>query len=133
VDVVVADRIHAHANTKIVTVQEIPQGWYGLDIGPASSKLFELALQGAKTIVWNGPMGVYEIDAFSRGTSSLAHTVAGCYATTIIGGGDTADAVNRAGEADNMTFISTGGGASLQLLEGKSLPGIEGLTEKKVL
>ncbi|PIX85195.1 MAG: phosphoglycerate kinase, partial [Nitrospirae bacterium CG_4_10_14_3_um_filter_53_41] len=91
------------------------------------------ALQGAKTIVWNGPMGVYEIDAFSRGTSSLAHTVAGCYATTIIGGGDTADAVNRAGEADNMTFISTGGGASLQLLEGKSLPGIEGLTEKKVL
>ncbi len=131
VDVVAADRIDAHANTKIVTVQEIPKGWYGLDIGPASSKLFELALQGAKTIVWNGPMGVYELDAFSRGTTSLAHAVAGCYATTIIGGGDTADAVNRAGEADNMTFISTGGGASLKLLEGKSLPGIDGLTDKK--
>lgn len=130
VDVVVADRIDARANTKIVTVQEIPKDWYGLDIGPASSKLFEMALQDVKTIVWNGPMGVYEIDAFSRGTTSLAHSVAGCYATTIIGGGDTADAVNRAGEADNMTFISTGGGASLKLLEGKSLPGIEGLTKK---
>ncbi len=130
VDVVVADRIDAGANTKIVTVQEIPEGWFGLDIGPASSKLFELALQGAKTIVWNGPMGMYELDPFSRGTTALAHTVAGCYATTIIGGGDTADAVNRAGEADNMTFISTGGGASLKLLEGKNLPGIEGLTDK---
>ncbi len=131
VDVVVADRVDARANTKIVTVQEIPKGWYGLDIGPATSKLFDLALQGAKTIVWNGPMGVYELDAFSRGTTSLTHSVARCYATTIIGGGDTADAVNRAGEADNMTFISTGGGASLKLLEGKSLPGIEGLTDKK--
>lgn len=132
VDVVVADRMDGKANTKIVTVQEIPEGWYGLDIGPASCKVFELALQGVKTIVWNGPMGVYEIDAFSRGTTALAHAVAGCYATTIIGGGDTADAVNRAGEADNMTFISTGGGASLRLLEGATLPGIEGLTEKKM-
>jgi phosphoglycerate kinase len=131
VDVVAADRVDAQANTKIVTVQEMPKGWHGLDIGPASSKLFELALQGAKTIVWNGPMGVYEFDAFSRGTTSLTHAVARCYATTIICGGDTADAVNRAGEADNMTFISTGGGASLKLLEGKSLPGIEGLTDKK--
>jgi phosphoglycerate kinase len=131
VDVVVADRIDAQANSRIVTVQEIPRDWYGLDIGPASSKLFELALQGAKTIVWNGPMGIYEIEAFSRGTAALAHAVAGCYATTVIGGGDTADAVNRAGEADNMTFISTGGGASLRLLEGKRLPGILGLTDKK--
>lgn len=131
VDVVVADRIDAQANSRIVTVQEIPRDGYGLDIGPASSKLFELALQGAKTIVWNGPMGIYEIEAFSRGTAALAHAVAGCYATTVIGGGDTADAVNRAGEADNMTFISTGGGASLRLLEGKRLPGILGLTDKK--
>ncbi len=130
VDTVVADRVDAHANTKIVTVQEIPGEWYGLDIGPATSKLFDLALRGAKTIVWNGPMGMYEIDAFSRGTMALAHIVAGCYATTIIGGGDTADAVNRAGEADSMTFISTGGGASLKLLEGAALPGIEGLSEK---
>jgi len=132
VDVVVADRVDAKANTLIVTTQEIPAGWYGLDIGPATSRLFQLALEGAKTIVWNGPMGMYEIDAFSRGTTAMARSVAACYATTVVGGGDTADAVNRAGEADNMTFISTGGGASLKLLEGKNLPGIEGLTDKKI-
>jgi phosphoglycerate kinase len=131
VDVVVADKVDAKANSLIVTTQEIPAGWYGLDIGPATSKLFQLSLAGAKTIVWNGPMGMYEIDAFSRGTTAMARAVAGCYATTIIGGGDTADAINRAGEADNMTFISTGGGASLKLLEGKNLPGIDGLTDKR--
>ncbi len=130
VDVVIADRIDPKANTKIVTVQEIPSDWYGLDIGPATCRYFSLALQGVKTVVWNGPMGMYELDPFSRGTTYIARTVADCFATTIIGGGDTADAVNRAGEADNMTFISTGGGASLKLLEGKNLPGIEGLTDR---
>jgi len=129
IDVVVADRIDAKANTKTVTFQEIPSDWYGLDIGPATCRYFSLALQGVKTVVWNGPMGMYELDPFSRGTTYIARSVADCFATTIIGGGDTADAVNRAGEADNMTFISTGGGASLRLLEGKNLPGIEGLSD----
>ncbi len=130
IDVIVADRIDAKANTKTVTFQEIPTDWYGLDIGPATCRYFSLALQGVKTVVWNGPMGMYELDPFSRGTTYIARSVADCFATTIIGGGDTADAVNRAGEADNMTFISTGGGASLKLLEGKDLPGIEGLSDR---
>ncbi len=132
IDVIVADRIDAKANTKTVTFQEIPADWYGLDIGPATCRYFSLALQGVKTVVWNGPMGMYELDPFSRGTTYIARSVADCFATTIIGGGDTADAVNRAGEADNMTFISTGGGASLKLLEGKNLPGIEGLSDREV-
>ncbi|MGH7254143.1 MAG: phosphoglycerate kinase, partial [Nitrospirales bacterium] len=124
VDCVVAQGREPGAQTKIVPVQEMPKGWYGMDIGPASVKLFSEAVENAKTILWNGPMGVFEIDAFSRGTFALAHAVANAYALTIVGGGDTADAVQRAGEADSMTFISTGGGAALELLEGKSLPGL---------
>jgi phosphoglycerate kinase len=130
VDCVIAQDMNPGAETKIVTTQEIPDGWKALDIGPATVKLFSEALANAKTIIWNGPMGVFEMDAFSRGTMAVAHAVADAYALTIVGGGDTADAVNRAGEAENLSFISTGGGASLQLLEGKPLPGIEALTDK---
>lgn len=130
VDCVVAQTVEAGAETKIVTTQEIPKGWRALDIGPASVKLFSEALQDAKTIIWNGPMGVFEIDAFSRGTYAIAHSVADAYAMTIIGGGDTDFAVHKAGVTDAMSFISTGGGASLELLEGKDLPGLSALTDR---
>ncbi len=131
VDSVIAQSLEQGAETKIVTTQEIPKGWRSLDIGPASLKLFSEAIQDAKTIIWNGPMGVFEIDAFSRGTFAVARAVADAYALTIVGGGDTDYAVHRAGVSDAITFISTGGGASLQLLEGKDLPGISALTDKK--
>ncbi len=131
VDCVIAQTIEAGAETKIVTAQEIPRGWRALDIGPASVKLFSEALQNAKTVIWNGPMGVFEIDAFSRGTFAIAHAVTDAYALSIVGGGDTDYAVHKAGVSDAITFISTGGGASLQLLEGKNLPGISALTDKK--
>lgn len=131
VDSVVAQSLEQGAETKIVTTQEITKGWRALDIGPASVKLFSEALQNAKTIIWNGPMGVFEIDAFSRGTFAIARAVSDAYALTIVGGGDTDFAVHRAGVSDAITFISTGGGASLQLLEGKDLPGISALTDKK--
>jgi phosphoglycerate kinase len=124
VDCVVANSLEPGAETKIVPVQEIPKGWMGLDIGPASVKLFSEALTNAKTILWNGPMGMFEMDAYSRGTFSIAHAVGNAYALSIVGGGDTALAVHRAGESENMSFISTGGGATLQLLEGKQLPGL---------
>lgn len=125
VDCVIAEEISAEAETKIVPVQEINAKWMGLDIGPATITLFAEALNNAKTIVWNGPMGVFEIDAFGRGTSALAHSVANSYALTIVGGGDTDVAIHKAGESDKITYISTGGGASLELLAGKNMPAIE--------
>jgi phosphoglycerate kinase len=127
IDCVVAQSISAEAVTKIVPVQEIFPDWMGLDIGPATITLFREVIANAKTILWNGPMGVFEIDAFSRGTSAVVHALAGSHALTIIGGGDTDVAVQQAGESDNMSYISTGGGASLELLEGKTLPAIEAL------
>jgi phosphoglycerate kinase len=130
VDCVVAASREPGAESKIVPVQEIPKGWYGLDIGPASVKLFNEAVQNAKTILWNGPMGVFEIDAYARGTLAMAHAVADAYALTIVGGGETAMAVHRAGESENMSFISTGGGAALELLEGKQLPGLTALPDR---
>lgn len=130
VDCVVAANREPGAETKIVPVQEIPKDWYALDIGPASVKLFTEAVQNAKTILWNGPMGVFEIDAFARGTMAMAHAVANAYALTIVGGGDTALAVHRAGESESMSFISTGGGAALELLEGKQLPGLVALPDR---
>jgi phosphoglycerate kinase len=130
VDCIIAEAKTAEAETKIVPVQEINPNWMGLDIGPATITLFTEALSNAKTIVWNGPMGVFEIDAFSRGTTALTHSVANTYATTIVGGGDTDVAINRTGESDRITYISTGGGASLELLGGKTLPGIEALEGK---
>jgi phosphoglycerate kinase len=129
VDCVVADRFNPEAETKVTTVQEIPDEWMALDIGPATLTLFTEALQNAKTIIWNGPMGVFEMDAFSRGTYAMVSAVANSYALTIIGGGDTDSAVHRAGEFAKMSYISTGGGAFLELLEGKKLPGIKVLEE----
>ena len=131
VDCVIAQEAEPGAVIKIVTTLEIPKGWKALDIGPASVKLFTVALHDAKTILWNGPMGVFEIDIFSRGTFDVARAVANAYALTIVGGGDTDLAVNRAGVSDAISFLSTGGGASLQLLEGKELPGIAALADRE--
>jgi phosphoglycerate kinase len=130
VDCVVADQFNPAAETKVTTIQEIPEGWMALDIGPATVTLFTEALQNAKTIIWNGPMGVFEMDAFSRGTFAMVSAVANSYALTIVGGGDTDVAVHRAGEYAKISYISTGGGAFLELLEGKKLPGIKKLEEK---
>jgi len=131
VDCVIAQSIEPGAETKLVPTQEIPKDWQALDIGPATVKLFSEAIQNAKTILWNGPMGIFEVDAFSRGTFAIAHAVSDAYALTIVGGGDTDLAVHRAGVSDAISFISTGGGASLQLLEGKELPGIAALANKE--
>ncbi len=130
VDCVVADQFNPSAETKVTTIQEIPPDWMALDIGPATVTLFSEAIQNAKTIIWNGPMGVFEMDAFSRGTFAMVSSVANSYALTIVGGGDTDVAVHRAGEFAKISYISTGGGAFLELLEGKVLPGIKVLEEK---
>lgn len=127
VDVVAAETFSAEAIAKIVTIQEIPKDWTGLDIGPASALLFSEALEDANTILWNGPMGVYEMDKFAKGSTKISHAVANSFATTVVGGGDTADLVRITGDEDEMTFISTGGGASLELIEGKILPGVRAL------
>lgn len=127
VDAVVADRFDPNAETKIVPIQEVPQKWLIMDIGPATSLLYSEVLASAKTIVWNGPMGVFEMDAFSRGTSSIVNYVANSYAHTIAGGGSTDVAIHRAGESHRITYISTGGGAFLELLEGKTLPAVAAL------
>ncbi len=129
VDCVIAEKADPKAVTKIVPVQEIDPNWMGLDIGPATIALFTEVLHDAKTVIWNGPMGVFEIDAFSRGTLAMAHAVASSHALTIVGGGDTDVAIHQAGESDYITYISTGGGASLNLLEGKKLPAIEALNK----
>jgi phosphoglycerate kinase len=130
VDLVVADKFSEDAISKLVSAQEIPAGWMGLDIGPATVRLYREVLNDVQTVLWNGPMGVYEMDKFARGSNNIAHFVADSYATTIVGGGDTADLVQRIGVDDEMTFISTGGGASLELLEGKILPGVASLMVK---
>ncbi|MGA1841836.1 MAG: phosphoglycerate kinase [bacterium] len=130
VDTVVADRMDPKAVSMIVPVQEIPRDWLGLDIGPATTTLFSEALRDAKSIIWNGPMGVFEIDAFSRGTFAMVQMVANSYAMTIVGGGDTDVAVHRAGVSYKISYISTGGGAFLELLEGNELPGLAALTDK---
>jgi phosphoglycerate kinase len=127
VDVVCAPEFSENVTIKFLPTQEIPKDWMGLDIGPASSRLFREALNDAQTIVWNGPMGVYEMDKYSKGSIKMSHHIAETHATTIVGGGDTADVVNKAGDADEMTFVSTGGGASLKLIEGEILPGLEAL------
>ncbi len=131
-DVVIADKFAPDANSKIVSIENIPDGWMGLDIGPDSIKLFQDALADVQTVIWNGPMGVFEFDKFAAGTDAIAHTLADLTkkgATTIIGGGDSVAAVEKVGVAEQMSHISTGGGASLELLEGKVLPGIEALDE----
>ncbi|MBE9047841.1 phosphoglycerate kinase [Pleurocapsales cyanobacterium LEGE 10410] len=129
-DVVVADNFAPDANAKTVSVEEIPDGWMGLDIGPDSIKVFQDALADCNAVIWNGPMGVFEFDKFAAGTEAIAHTLAGkSDAVTIIGGGDSVAAVEKVGVADKMSHISTGGGASLELLEGKTLPGIVALDD----
>ena len=131
VDNIAADKFDAEANTQVVT--EVPDGWMGLDIGPESVKLFSEALKGAKTVVWNGPMGCFEMPAFSKGTFGVCEAVAQVKANggiSIIGGGDSVSAVKKSGLADKMSHISTGGGASLEYLEGKVLPGVAALTDK---
>lgn len=130
VDVVAAQNFSPDSAIKYVTTQEIPSGWLGLDIGPASVRLFKEAISDAQTIWWNGPMGVFEMDKFSKGSIKISHAIAETHATTVVGGGDTADVVQRAGNADEMTFISTGGGASLELIEGKELHGVKVLLRK---
>jgi phosphoglycerate kinase len=132
-DVVIADKFDPNANAKVVAADAIPDGWMGLDIGPDSIKTFSDALKTCKTVVWNGPMGVFEFDKFAKGTMAIADVLAeltpqGCI--TIIGGGDSVAAVEKAGKAEQMSHISTGGGASLELLEGKVLPGVAALDEK---
>ena len=127
VDVIAADRFAPDAVSKQVTIQDIPDNWMALDIGPASVVLFNEALADAKTIVWNGPMGAFEMAAYARGTMALAHTVASSHALSVTGGGDSNAAVKQSGEAENISYMSTGGGAFLMLMEGKELPGIKAL------
>jgi phosphoglycerate kinase len=127
VDIVVTPEFSEHGIAKYLPSQEIPKDWMGLDIGPASSRLFREVISDAQTIIWNGPMGVYEWDKFAKGSLKMSHNIADTHATTIVGGGDTADVAQKAGDVDEMTFVSTGGGASLNLIEGKALPGIEAL------
>jgi phosphoglycerate kinase len=129
-DVVLADKFAADANTKVAKVDKIEDGWMGLDNGPESTKMIQAELADCKTIIWNGPMGVFEMEKFAAGTNAVAKTLAECTAKgaiTIIGGGDSVAAVEQAGLADKMSHISTGGGASLELLEGLVLPGVDAL------
>ncbi len=130
VDVVVADKFDPNAQTKIVPVDQVPASWRILDVGPKTVQDFEKILSAAKTVVWNGPLGVFEMPPFAKGTIEIAKRLANSNATTIIGGGDSAAAVEQAGVADKMTHISTGGGASLEFLEGRTLPGVAALQDK---
>ncbi|MDO9206767.1 MAG: phosphoglycerate kinase [Sulfuricurvum sp.] len=127
VDVVAAEKFSADSRIRMVSSQEIPDGWMGLDIGTASVELYREVLEDVKTILWNGPMGVFEMEKFAKGSNKIAHIIAELDATTVVGGGDTADLVQRIGMDNAMSFISTGGGASLELLEGKVLPGVKPL------
>ena len=130
VDAVIADKFEAEANSQVVDVNKIPAGWRMMDVGPKTLELYKETLKGAKLIVWNGPVGVFEMPKFAEGTFALAKLLAASGATTVIGGGDSASAVKKAGVAKQMTFVSTGGGASLEFLEGKELPGVAALMNK---
>lgn len=130
VDAVIADKFDAEANTQIVNVDQIPAGWRMLDVGPKTIEAYKVVLQTAKLVVWNGPVGVFEIPKFAEGTFAIARMLAESKATTVIGGGDSASAVKKAGVAKQMTHVSTGGGASLEFLEGKELPGVSALLDK---
>jgi len=130
VDAVIADKFDAEANTQVVDVDKIPAGWRMLDVGPKTISLYQKELDGVKLIVWNGPVGVFEMPKFAEGTFALARMLAESKAITVIGGGDSASAVKKAGVAKQMTHVSTGGGASLEFLEGKELPGVAALMDK---
>jgi len=127
VDCIVAEQFDAKAATKTTTIQEVPKNWMILDVGPATITLFSEALETARTIIWNGPMGAFEMEPFARGTMAMVKKIASSHALTIVGGGDTDVAVHRAGESNNISYISTGGGAFLMLMEGKQLPGVMAL------
>jgi phosphoglycerate kinase len=129
-DVVVADRLEPGAASRVVAVDQVPVGWTIADIGPATTRAFAGELQRMATIVWNGPMGVFELPPFDQGTRAVAEALANSHAVTIIGGGSTAEAVVQLGLAGKMTHVSTGGGASLEFLEGKALPGVAMLEER---
>jgi phosphoglycerate kinase len=129
VDVIAAESFSADAASKRVTIQDIPEGWMALDIGPASVICFAEVLSDARTIIWNGPMGAFEMDAFAQGTRGVARAVASAHALSITGGGDSNAAVKKFGEADNISYMSTGGGAFLMLMEGKELPGVVALED----
>lgn len=130
VDVVVADKFDVNANTQVVDIDSIPADWEGLDIGPKTRELFAQTIRNSKLVVWNGPMGVFEMEPFSKGTLAIAEACATTSAYTIIGGGDSAAAVEKFQLADKMDHISTGGGASLEFMEGKALPGVVALNDK---
>ena len=130
VDAVIADRFDKDAHSQVVAIDHIPPGWRMLDVGPQTVALFKGYVQAARTIVWNGPLGVFEFPRFAQGTIALAHALANSHATTIIGGGESVAAVEQAGVSDRMSHISTGGGASLEFLEGKSLPGVAALQDR---
>jgi phosphoglycerate kinase len=130
VDAIIADKFDAEANTQIVDVDKIPAGWRMLDVGPKTLELYKTSLDGVKLVVWNGPVGVFEMPKFAEGTFALARMLAESGAITVIGGGDSASAVKKAGVAKQMTHVSTGGGASLEFLEGKELPGVAALLDK---
>ena len=130
VDVVVADRFAADAESKVVAAPAIPAGWQGLDIGPETQKLFAEAVKNAGTVIWNGPMGVFEFPKFAKGTEAVAAAMAECPGVTVVGGGDSASAIEKMGYADKVTHVSTGGGASLEFMEGKELPGVACLLDK---
>jgi len=130
VDVVVTDDFSANANTQIVDVDSIPADWEGIDIGPKTRELYADVIKNSKLVVWNGPMGVFEIEPFAHGTIAVAQACAETNGYTVIGGGDSAAAAEKFGLADKMDFISTGGGASLEFMEGKILPGVVALNDK---
>ncbi len=130
VDAIIADKFDAEANTQTVDVDKIPAGWRMLDVGPKTLELYKTSLSGVKLVVWNGPVGVFEMPKFAEGTFALARMLAESGAITVIGGGDSASAVKKAGVAKQMTHVSTGGGASLEFLEGKELPGVAALLDK---
>lgn len=131
VDVVVADAFAEDANRRVVAVDSIPADWEGLDIGPRSAEKYASIVKDAGTVIWNGPMGVFEMEPFAQGTRAIAEAMAQCKGVTIVGGGDSAAAVEEMGYADKITHVSTGGGASLEFLEGKDLPGVVALNDKK--
>jgi phosphoglycerate kinase len=129
-DLIVAQKLEAASATRIVSINQVPEGWMIADIGPKTVEAFSGTIKSCKTVFWNGPLGVFEIPQFAEGTRSLAKVLANLKATTVIGGGSTAEAVVEMGLADKMSYVSTGGGASLELLEGKVLPGVAVLPDK---
>jgi len=129
IDVVAAESFDADAETRDVPFNALPEGWLGLDIGPSTREDFASRIAGAKTVFWNGPMGVFEWPKFAAGTLAVAHALAECDGFTVVGGGDSVRAVHDAGVADRISWISTGGGAALELLEGQELPGVAAIPE----